>query len=148
MVSDFVEEVGGFLECDGEKARLLLEHQTDGHFTNDMLLEQVEQAINIFDEKYPEAQGLFIFDHAPSHMKKPEDALNAERMNVKDGGKQPYMRDTIWNGHVQRMVTPKGIQKGMKTVLQERGVDTDGLNAAKLRALLLQYEVRKAQQLE
>ena len=55
MVSDFVEEVGGFLECDGEKARLLLEHQTDGYFTNDMLLKQVEQAINIFDEKYPKA---------------------------------------------------------------------------------------------
>ena len=26
MVSDFVEEVGGMLECDGEKATFLLEH--------------------------------------------------------------------------------------------------------------------------
>ena len=27
-------------------------------------------------------------------MKKPEDALSVERMNVKDGGKQPFLRDT------------------------------------------------------
>ena len=67
--------------------------------------------------------------------------LNAERMNVHDGGKQPFMKDTIWNGRVQRMVTAGGAQKGMKTVLEERGVDTSGLNAGKLRELLRQYEV-------
>lgn len=71
-------------------------------------------------------------------MKKPEDALNAERMNVKDGGKQPFMRDTMWNGANQRMVTDDGLQKGMKTVLEERGVDTRGMNADKLRR---QFEV-------
>ena len=41
MVSDFVEEVGGMLECDGEKATFLLEHQTEGYFTNDLLISQV-----------------------------------------------------------------------------------------------------------
>ncbi len=122
MVSDFVEEVGGLLECGGEKARFLLEHQRDGYFTNEMLISQVERVITIFENKYPEAQGLFIFDHAPSHMKRPEDALNVLRMNVRDGGKQPVMKDTIWNGSIQRMVTVDGIQKGMKTVLEERGV--------------------------
>ena len=49
-------------------------------------------------------------------MKRPEDALNAERMNVKDGGKQPFMMDTVWNGKVQKMVTDQGIQKGMRTL--------------------------------
>ena len=122
MVSDFVEEVGGFLQYREEKARLLLEHQTDGYFANNMLIDQVRRAIPIFEKKYPVAQGLFIFDHAPSHMKRPDDALNAERMNVKDGGKQPFMMDTTWQGHVQRMVTDAGVQKGMKTVLEERGV--------------------------
>lgn len=141
MVSDFVDEVSGLLEYDGEKACLLLEHQTDGYFNNDMLLSQVRRALTIFGRKYQEAQGIFIFDHAPSHMKKSEDALNAERMNVKDGGKQPMMKDTVWNGRVQRMVTPQGVQKGMKTVLEERGVDTHGMNADKLRELLRQYEV-------
>lgn len=41
MVSDFVEEVGGLLEFEEEKACLLLEHQTKGYFTNDMLIAQV-----------------------------------------------------------------------------------------------------------
>ena len=41
MVSDFVEEVGGMLECDGEKATFLLEHQTERYFTNDLLISQV-----------------------------------------------------------------------------------------------------------
>ena len=35
---------------------------------------QVHKAISLFEKKYPEAQGIFIFDNAPSHMKKPEDA--------------------------------------------------------------------------
>ena len=141
MVSDFVEEVGGLLEFEGEKACLLLEHQTQGYFTNDMLIVQVHKAIDIFEDKYPTAQGIFIFDNAPSHMKKPEDALNAERMNVKDGGKQPFMKDTTWNGTVQTMVWPDGVQKGMKTVLEERGVNTQGMNADKLREELRLFEV-------
>ena len=38
MVSDFVEEVGSFIEFQGDKARLLLEHQTKGYFTNTLLI--------------------------------------------------------------------------------------------------------------
>lgn len=142
MVSDFIDEVGGFLQHEGVKARLMLEHQSDGYFNNDMLLNQVDRTINIFESKYPDAQGIFIFDHAPSHKKQPEDALNVERMNVKDGGKQPVFKDTEWNGHTQKMVTSQGIPKGMRTVLEERGVDTRGMNAAKLREVLGKYEVK------
>ena len=136
MVSDFIEEVGGFLQHQGNKVRLLLEHQSEGYFTNDMLVKQVDRAIDIFEIKYTDAQGLFIFDHAPSHMKRPEDALNAERMNVRNGGKQPFMKDTVWDGRVQRMITDEGVQKGMKTVLEERGIDTHGLNAEKMREMI------------
>ena len=108
MVSDFVDEVSGFLEHGNEKARLLQEHQSDGYFTNVMFIEQVHKATTIFERKYPMAKGIFIFDHVPSHMKRPEDALNPDYMNVKDGGKQPFMRDSVWNGSVQRMVTDEG----------------------------------------
>lgn len=94
----------------------------------------------MFEGKYPHCQGLFIFDNAPSHMKRPEDALNAERMNIKDGGKQPFMRDTMWNGEVQRMINDDGIQKGMRTVLEERGIDTSSMNAAKMREELLTFQ--------
>ena len=64
------------------------------------------------------------------HSKQLDDALHLEKMDVEDGGKQPYMRDNKWYGAVQRTVTAQGEQKGMKTVLQERGVNTDGINAA------------------
>ncbi len=75
-------------------------------------------------------------------MKKPDDALNADRMNVRDGGKQPFMKDTEWNGKLQRMVTDEGLQKGMKTVLEEREVDTRGMNASKMKEVLQQFQAR------
>ena len=141
MVSDFLEEVGGFLQYEDEQARLYLEHQTEGYFNNEKLVVQVNKAISIFERKYPGCLGLFIFDNVPSHVKKPENALCVDKMNVSNGGKQPFMRDTQWNGRVQKMVTDDGIQKGLKSVLNERGVNTDGLIAEKLRQLLREYEV-------
>ena len=99
-----------------EEARLYLEHQTEGYFTNDMFLDQVGKAVDIFESKYPDAVGMFVFDNAPSHRKKPDDCLNPEKMNVSDGGKQPVMRDTVWDGQVQKMTLEDGTQKGMKRV--------------------------------
>lgn len=61
-------------------------------------------------------------DNALSHRKMASDALNADRMNVGPGGKQPAMRDTIWGGKIQKMVDDNGIPKGMRAVLQKRGV--------------------------
>lgn len=34
------------------------------------------------------------------------------------------MRDTIWGGEVQNMVDENGIPKGMKVVLEKRGMET------------------------
>ncbi len=59
---------------------------------------------------------------APSHMKKANYALNADAMNVKPGGKQPAMRQTVYNRNVQEITLPNGTAKGMKMVLEERGV--------------------------
>ena len=39
---------------------------------------------------------------------------------MSDGGKQLFMRDTIWGGEVQQMTLQDGKQKGMKHVLEER----------------------------
>lgn len=102
MVSDFVDELNGYLAYEGEEARLLLETQKDGYFNNEMFLVQVEKAIDIFEKKYPHARGIFMFDNAPSHRKYPEDGLNVDRMNVGPGGKQAVMRDTTWNGEIQK----------------------------------------------
>lgn len=56
-----------------------------------MFVKQVSRAVGIFEKKYPGNVGMFIFDNAPSHCKKPDDCLNPEKMNMSDGGKQPYM---------------------------------------------------------
>ena len=52
-------------------------------------------------------------------------------MDVGPGGKQPSLRDTVWNGQVQRMVLEDGRPEGkrMKIVLQERSVDTTEIRA-------------------
>ena len=54
-------------------------------------------------------------------MKRPDDALNTDRMNVKDGGKQPFMRDTVWDGHTQKMVTDEGVRKGHENSPRGKG---------------------------
>ena len=145
MVSDFIDEVNGFLHDDREEARVLLETSKEGYFTHEHLLRQVEKTVDIFERVHPEAKGVFMFDNAPSHRKVADDALNADRMNVGPGGKQPVMRDTVWEGQVQKMVDACGIPKGMKIILEERGIDTRGMKAKDMRELLKSFPDFKRQ---
>ena len=55
-------------------------------------------------------------------------------------GKQAIMRDTIWDGNAQKMVLPDGTPKGIKMVLQERGIDVKGLKADRMREKLNEFE--------
>lgn len=66
-------------------------------------------------------------------------------MNVGVGGKQPILRDTVWNGEIQHLVLEDGRPKGMKMVLQERGIDTSGMNADKMRSTLKHLMIFKYQ---
>ena len=50
-----------------------------------------------------------------------DNALIASNMNAKPGGKQHMLRDTEWEGTVQKMVTDSGVPKGLIQVLKERG---------------------------
>ena len=123
MVSEFVDEVAGYFRDLQDQVRLLLETQREGYFTNDLLMTQVARTVDIFERVHPEARVIFFFDNAPSHRKFSNDMPNADHMNVGPGGKQPKMRDTQWAGGVQKLVYEHGVPKGMKTVLEERGVD-------------------------
>ena len=105
----------------------------------------MEKAVNIFERVHPEAQGLFLFDNAPSHRKVSDDSLNADKMNVGPGGKQPIMRDTTWNGALQTMVRADSKAKGMKMILEERGVDTKNMRAEDMRKKLKTYSDFKNQ---
>ena len=63
MVSDFIDEVDGYLKCGNEEARLYLGHQSEGYFTNDLFVDQVCKAMNIFKRKYPGCSYLIMHRH-------------------------------------------------------------------------------------
>ena len=105
----------------------------------DKFMSQITEAAAIAEAKYPREHGwkiVWIFDHSSCHSAMPDDALDASKMNVNPGGKQRKMRDGIWNGKVQKMNYALGIPKGLRVVLEERGVDTRHMNAEAMRETL------------
>ena len=94
-------------------------------------MEQVGKAVKIADMKYPPSQGfhhVWCFHHICGHTAFAEDALITSKMNKGPGGKQPKMRETVWNGQQQTMTLPDGRSKGAALVLEERGYNTKGMN--------------------
>ena len=87
--------------------------------------------------------GLFAFDNATAHTAFAENALLSSKMNLFPGGSVPKMRDTVWNGNRQSMVIEedyiiydnktksninlRGQPKGLKWVLDERGLWQEGM---------------------
>ena len=65
-----------------------------------------------------------------------DDSLDVSKMNVNPGGKQTVMHDGLWNGKAQSMNYAIGIPKGLCAVLEERGINTKGMNADKMREIL------------
>ena len=53
-------------------------------------------------------------------------------MNAKPGGKQRVVRDGLWDGITQKMVTLSRITKGLRVVLQECGVHSTGMSAPQI----------------
>ena len=88
-------------------------------------------AIPLFELAWPKDsyEALFLFDNSSNHGCMPDDALMVSRMNLKPGGKQAHMKDGInsLTGEKQPMDFPNGEQKGIKVVLQERGLWRDKL---------------------
>ena len=143
MISDFISEQDGYLSLTDEEfaagrakfphlkqyARASIEYgeNRNGYWTSEQFLEQLKYCIEIAECKYPRDQGykvVWIFDHSSSHGAYGDDALLASRMNAKPGGKQALLRDTVWEGKVQRMVFSIGVAKGLIQVLKEREVST------------------------
>ena len=145
MISDFIEEHHGYLQLSPEehklaklsvpnlppKARVVFKFglQSDGYWNNELFIDQVKTAMRIAEFKYPITQNtlVFLFDQSSGHCAYAEDALNAHKMNLSDGGKQLFLRETVWDGKLQKPIISTGFQKGLKTLLEERGVSTIGL---------------------
>ena len=157
MVSDFVEEHGGYLQLtDAElvlakerfpdirpSARQLLEYGADkeGYWTGDRFMEQMKNAADIADFKYERSQYtvVWLFDQSSCHRKFDEHALLAKNILVKDGGPR-RVRDTVWAQKPQRMVTEDGIAKGLRTILSERGINTVNMRADDMRVVLSNHD--------
>ena len=154
MISDYIDQHNGFLRLtDAEiqlarssqptfptTARATLEYGADkgGYWNSQKFLTNVKDAIKIAKFKYPEDKHtvVFVFDSSSCHRAYAPDALNAKTMNVKPGGAQPPLRDTTWAGRVQKLVDSNGVPKGMKQVLNERGINTATLKANDMREIL------------
>ena len=63
----------------------------DGYFTNNDIVAQVQKAIKLVKEHYPDEDHVLVFDNAMTHLKRPEDALSACKMP-----KHPSKEGTNW----------------------------------------------------
>jgi len=95
-----------------------------------MLKQLTEKVIPVFEKSFPGCQGLFAFDNAKNHQKYASDGLRAGNLNLTPGGKNTL---PMWDGyfkmphdpntiHQEKMVICDGRLKGLKLVLEERGI--------------------------
>lgn len=99
-------------------------------WNTEKLLEQVKEAEVIFGRAFPNFTGVWLFDNATSHASFAIDALSANAVALRPGGKQPKMRDGYWGPNRQRqsMVFPPDHPqypdqpKGARAILEERGL--------------------------
>jgi len=135
--SEFIEPENGrlvVLDKDGEiskEAQQIIYPGSNGDawWDCEQLIEQVKKkAIPVFEEAHPGCQALFIFDQSSAHAALPPDALKAFEMNKSNGGAQCRQKDTVipnsdafpeYRGHVQKMTTENGKQKGLQQTLEE-----------------------------
>ena len=125
-------------------ARQLLEYgeAREGYWTSEKFMAQIKEAVKIAEVKYPRSEGyriVWIFDHSSCHAAMPSDALDVRHMNVNPGGKQRVMHDGWWGGKPPKMNFALGVPKGLRAVLQEKGVNTSGLSADEMRRTLASH---------
>ena len=64
------------------------------------------------------------------------DCLDVSKMNVNPGGKQRVRHDGFWNGKVHPMNYTIGILTKMKVIIEEKSINTKGMNADRMREIL------------
>jgi hypothetical protein len=114
----------------------------EGWFSRDDVLAQAERAIQIFNSRHPHFQMLAMYDNATTHQARPDNGLTAYGMPLnahatwKKKGSKVRMRDgKLPNRQPQQLYFPDNHPtqasyfKGMRHILQERGLWTDGLRA-------------------
>ena len=92
----------------------------------------MQKVAKIVNFKYPEEHFdvVWIFDQSSNHIAYAKDALLPHKMNVHPGGSYKMRNSLIVvNGipKIQHMQDERGTPKGLKRVLEERGVNTHGM---------------------
>jgi hypothetical protein len=132
MVSGFCCECCGFLEgivgSETVHSYQFLEAGTNrgGWWTNEDLVQQLNKVIPLFKLKHPDCDLIFAFDNSQNHHAMAPDALVANRLNKSDGGKNiPKLRNGKYHDgtiHEMQLNDENNTQKGIQTILTERGV--------------------------
>ena len=111
----------------------------DGYWTNADLVDQFEHVVPFFKHLHPGDDLMFAFDNSSNHHAKAPGALCVQALNLSDGGSKfivdpatrtapkVTLRDTVWNGQIQSLTRADGVQKGIRTILQERNAWVPGL---------------------
>jgi hypothetical protein len=146
MVNGWFDHEGP-LVVNGEALYFLLKFgQEWGYYTWEKFERDLMRAIAITEAKYPGKRLVFLYDQSSIHKKRADDALNAKRLNLKPGGKQLRMRNTVWNGVPQSLVFPANHQhysnqpKSAKAIALERNIDIQGLKKDEIIAKLAECE--------
>ena len=114
----------------------------DGYWTNKNLIDRIKKVIPIFEELHPNCTALFMFDNSQNHHALAPDALRASVLNVSDGGKNVIPQRSGWylneNNErvIQEMQHGNGVQKGLRTILMERGLWSNMISRTGARDLL------------
>jgi hypothetical protein len=73
MIADFVSADYGWLwSPDGKEAAQVIfkaGKNRDGYFTNEDIIQQTQQAMDIVQKYYPQDRHMFVFDNATTHSK-------------------------------------------------------------------------------
>ncbi|KAF7324476.1 hypothetical protein MKEN_00488200 [Mycena kentingensis (nom. inval.)] len=84
IVADYFSADFGWLKCPwtGRSARVSIKPgaNRDGYFTNVEVREQARTAVALVKEIWPNYEHIFVYDNAPNHRKRPDDALSALNM--------------------------------------------------------------------
>jgi hypothetical protein len=136
-VSDFIGPEGriNILELNLDARKIIYPGAGgDPWWDTKQLLVQISDALDIFERKHPSCTAVLVFDQSSAHASHGEGALNPFDINLNDGGKKSTPKDTYYppectipelRGTIQTLYTIDAegnkINKGVKTILQERG---------------------------
>ena len=92
----------------------------EGYWSYEHMVLQIEDCLDVLHVTHPHFDYLFLLDHSNGHDRLQPDGLSLSKINIKFGGKQPKMRDSILTSihfgpyHTPGMKLQPGCTQSMK----------------------------------